>query len=81
MPPASMQPTWLAGLTSWAIRVARALATSSWWAAWYLTCSLSSPSSNTSPAPEKGLCSMMLISLKVSQYFTRPSNCSKQVRA
>lgn len=28
-----------------------------------------------------GLCSMMLISLKVSQYFTRPSKASKQVRA
>ena len=35
------------------------------------------PSLNTSPAPEKGLCSRMLISLKVSQYFTRPSNASE----
>jgi hypothetical protein len=76
-----MQPTWFSGFTSWAILVASALATSSWCAAWYFTWSSFSPSSNTSPAPENGLCSMMLISLKVSQYFTSPLNASKQVRA
>src|SRR5215212_2500711 len=30
-----MQPTLASGIVSWAIFVARALATSSWWIAWY----------------------------------------------
>ena len=73
------QPYFL-GQFRWAIFVAIAEATSSWWAAWYLTCSWFSPSSKQIPAPKKGAWRIILISLKVKPVFDQTLVTGKEVR-
>jgi hypothetical protein len=65
-----MQPTLASGIVSWAILVARALATSSWWTAWYRSVGDSCALGELIAPLMNGWCSTELISLKVSQYFT-----------
>ena len=65
-----MQPTLASGIISCAILVARALATSSWWTAWYRSVGDSSSLGVLIAPYMNGSCSTELISLKVSQYFT-----------
>ena len=65
-----MQPTLASGIISWAIFVARALATSSWWIAWYRSVVESWSFGVLIPPLPNGMCRTELISLKVSQYFT-----------
>ena len=66
-----MQPTWTSGIISWAILVASAEATSSWWTAWYRSDSVSCSFGVLIAPLANGACSTELISLNVSQYFTR----------
>ena len=65
-----MQPTLASWTVSCAIRVASALATSSWWTAWYRSDFESWSFGVLIPPLPKGMCSTELISLKVSQYLT-----------
>ena len=65
-----MQPTWAPGAVSCAILVARALATSSWWTAWYSSVGDSSSRGEVIAPFMNGSWSTELISLKVSQYLT-----------
>ena len=67
----TMQPICSAGSISLAIFVADADATSSWWMAWYRSASLSCSFGVQMPPDSSGACSTELISLNVSQYFTR----------
>jgi len=66
-----MQPTWAPGASSRAALVARALATSSLCTAWYRSVLESWSLGVLMPPLISGACSTELISLKVSQYFTR----------
>jgi hypothetical protein len=75
-----MQPTLASGIVSCAILVASALATSSWWIAWYRSVGDSSSLGVLIAPLMNGSCSTELISLKVSQYLTLEPYRSSRAR-